>query len=48
MIELTIIEDRAVDPDETILVGIENPVNGQIIQPATAAVITIDDNEGNN
>jgi hypothetical protein len=47
-ISLTILEDRAVDPNETILIGIDNPVNGQIRQPATAAVITIDDNEGNN
>ncbi|MGD8568828.1 MAG: Calx-beta domain-containing protein [Gammaproteobacteria bacterium] len=47
-ISLTIREDRAVDPNETILIGIDNAVNGQIKQPATAAVITIEDNEGNN
>ena len=46
-IELRILEDRALEGNETILIGLNFPVNADIISPSIAEVI-IEDNEGGN
>lgn len=46
-ITVVIREDRAVEGDETVIVSLANPINGELGVPAEA-VLVIEDNEGPN